>query len=761
MSLETSNLQEKVLQLVHKTGQSVFVTGKAGTGKTTLLKKIMDTTFKNTAVVAPTGIAALNAGGVTIHSFFQIAPATYIPDPQFRPQQNSFQKIESLYSLNKVFSLSAAKKDVIRNLELLIIDEVSMLRADLLDAIHFVLQKIRKNRQPFGGVQVVFIGDLYQLPPVVKNEEWEILQRYYQGMFFFQAKCLVNHMPVYIELKTIYRQSDALFIKILNNLRNNTFVADDKKILESYIKPDFQLLQNPGYIYLTTHNYKADNINQTALKQIDAKDYFYKAEIEGEFPDKIFPMEEVLTLRKGAQVMFTKNDLSADKRYFNGKIGKITSLNENEIIITCEGDASPITVDKYEWFHKKYEVNENTKEVEEKVLGSFVHYPLKLAWAITVHKSQGLTFDKAVIDVTDVFQPGQAYVALSRLRSLQGLVLKADFELPPLTVSGDIKTFSSLEPEEEQLGQYIRHGSKTYLMEYLLQTFDLSAGTAVWKKYISENGSEPVNSPSGKYIPQIRESLLEWEKSAHTATQFSKWLKQYFLVDEDKNLLKDKIYGAFQHFFGIFDPMEENLLTWMTEISFVKRSKTLFNELAEIEDVVLTQILRMHKAKHLTEMWVLDAEPDKSILEDDFFKTYRSKKLEKVRQKVKESRLDIDHDYMPVIASKKKKKTTSEKIPSHEITFSLWKQNKTMEEIAKERTLSYTTICSHFTTLLREDKVSLQDILSPDKIELIQQKLSVYSGEDTLTEMKNFIGGDISYEELRWFREKRGKVAGK
>ncbi|MBK8623604.1 MAG: AAA family ATPase [Saprospiraceae bacterium] len=642
MSLETSNLQEKVLQLVHKTGQSVFVTGKAGTGKTTLLKKIMDTTIKNTAVVAPTGIAALNAGGVTIHSFFQIAPATYIPDPQFYPQQNSYQKIESLYSLNKVFSLSAAKKDVIRNLELLIIDEVSMLRADLLDAINFVLQKIRRNRQAFGGVQVLFIGDLFQLPPVVKNEEWEILQRYYPGMFFFQAKCLVNHMPVYIELKTIYRQSDALFIKILNNLRNNTFVADDKKILESYIKPDFQLLDNPGYIFLTTHNYKADNINQTALSQIKGKDYFFKAEIEGEFPDKIFPMEEVLTLRKGAQVMFTKNDISGEKKYFNGKIGKITTLSENEIVVTCEGDNHPITVDKYEWFHKKYEVNENTKDVEEKVLGSFVHYPLKLAWAITVHKSQGLTFDKAVIDVADVFQPGQAYVALSRLRSLGGLVLKSDFELPPLSISSDIKTFSDLEPQEDQLGMFIRQGSKTYLLHYLLKTFDFSEGTAIWKKYVSENGHEPANSPAGKYIPQIREALLVWEKTSLVAVQFSNWLKQYFSVEQDKTLLKEKINGAFHHFFALLDPMEENLLTWMTEISFIKRSKTLFNELAEIEDIVLTQILRMHKAIYLTDMWVNDSEPDKNRMEDDFFKTYRSKKLEKVRQKVKESRLDVD-----------------------------------------------------------------------------------------------------------------------
>ncbi len=757
MKNDTTDLPEKVMKLVQQTHHNVFLTGKAGTGKTTLLKKIIDTTHKNAAVVAPTGIAALNAGGVTIHSFFQIAPAAYVPDPHFRPLNSGFQKIESLYTLSKVFTMSAAKREVIRNLELLIIDEVSMLRADLLDAIDFVLRKIRYNQQPFGGVQVLFIGDLYQLPPVVKPEEWEVLQRYYSGMFFFQAMCLRNNMPVYIELKIIYRQSDKVFIGILNNLRNNHFKDEDKKVLNAYVHPSFQLLDNPGHIFLTTHNYKADNINNTALQRLHTPDVFFKAEITGEFPDKLFPMEEVLILRKGAQVMFTKNDISGGRRYFNGKIGKISYLGEDEIVVSCEGDDATITVDKYEWLHKKYEVNENTKEIEEKVLGSFVHFPLKLAWAITVHKSQGLTFDKAVIDVVDVFQPGQAYVALSRLRSLDGLVLKETFDVPPMVASSDIKTFSDREPEEEQLKQFVEQGSKSYILQYLLKTFDLTEGARVWKKYVTENAQEPVNSPAGKYVPRIRETLIAWENVSYTASQFSKWLKLYFVKDEDKNILREKIKGAFQHFFGVLDPMEENLLTWMTEISFVKRSKTLFNEMAEIEDVVLTQILRMYKSVYLTETWVAGDEPDKNRMEDDFFKTYRNKKLEKVRQKVKDSRLYADDDFVGVTATKKKKKTTLDKTPSHEITFSFWKQNKSLEEIAKERTLSYGTICSHFTTLLREDKVKLEDILSPEKIKLIKQKMKLYKGEDSLTEIKNYIGGTVSYEELRWYREKQSK----
>src|SRR5690606_4788898 len=279
MKTNTISRVDQIISLIRQTRRNLFITGKAGTGKTTLLKKIVETSHKNIAVVAPTGIAALNAGGMTIHSFFQIAPSAYVPDYRFRPSSDLHFKIEPLTSLNKVFTLSKQKKNVITSLELLIVDEVSMLRSDLLDAMDFVLKKIRNDRRLFGGIQVVFFGDLHQLPPVIRQEEWDVLSKYYQGPFFFQASCLKNDQPLYVELKKIYRQSDEFFIQLLNKLRDGVWNEDDKRQLDVYVNKNFQLLEHPGYIYLTTHNHKADVINQKALTQLESPVHRYNAEI--------------------------------------------------------------------------------------------------------------------------------------------------------------------------------------------------------------------------------------------------------------------------------------------------------------------------------------------------------------------------------------------------------------------------------------------------------------------------------------------------
>ncbi|MDP2161969.1 MAG: PIF1 family DEAD/DEAH box helicase, partial [Flavobacterium sp.] len=423
------NTAEQVLRFVNQTNQSIFLTGKAGTGKTTLLHHIIQTTHKNTVVVAPTGIAALNAGGVTIHSQFQLPFGGFIPEYTHASNDSDNQKFETKNTLVKHFRMSGQKKAVIQNMELLIIDEVSMLRADLLDAIDFTLRKIRKKDYPFGGVQVLFIGDLLQLPPVVKNDEWRVLRNYYKGIFFFNAKVIQEQPPLYIELTKIYRQSDEKFIAVLNNLRNNSISKEDVQILNEFVKPNFDIKANKGYITLTTHNAKADAINSDSLEDLPGECFRYKPEIVDDFPEKIYPVEEILQLKVGAQIMFIKNDLSFEKNYFNGKMGFIKSLSEGEILVHFPEENKTIAVEKYEWKNIRYSVNEMTKEIQEDVLGTFVHYPIKLAWAITVHKSQGLTFDKAVLDVSQVFVPGQAYVALSRLRSLQGLILLSPIQL--------------------------------------------------------------------------------------------------------------------------------------------------------------------------------------------------------------------------------------------------------------------------------------------------------------------------------------------
>ncbi len=404
------------LRINNQTHRSVFLTGKAGTGKTTLLREIIQTTHKNTVVVAPTGIAALNAGGVTIHSMFQLPFGGFIPDNS-SPQFSESTKFETTATLRRHFKKSGLKKSVIRNMELLIIDEVSMLRADLLDAMDYMMQTVRKKNSAFGGVQVLYIGDLLQLPPVIRDEEWRTLKTYYKGKFFFHSHVVQQNPPLYIELSKIFRQTDDTFISVLNNLRNNQISQQDIQTLNQYVKPDFDLKANKGYITLTTHNNKADSMNAQALEDLEGKLVTYKPEITGDFPDKIFPVEQQLQLKVGAQIMFVKNDLSFDKHYFNGKMGVIKSLSSQEILVHFPEENKTIEVEKYEWQNIRYKVDETTKEIEEEVLGTFVHYPIKLAWAITVHKSQGLTFDKAALDVSQVFLPGQAYVALSRLRS--------------------------------------------------------------------------------------------------------------------------------------------------------------------------------------------------------------------------------------------------------------------------------------------------------------------------------------------------------
>lgn len=753
---KTSARADLILDLILSTRQNVFVTGKAGTGKTTLLKKILDTTYKNAAVVAPTGIAALNAGGVTIHSFLQIAPSAYVPDPYFRPSPGMTFQVDSLHQLNRVFKLSGAKRDVIRSLDLLIIDEVSMLRADLLDAMDFVLKKIRKNQSLFGGVQVIFFGDLYQLPPVVKPEEWEILQRYYAGPFFFQANCLRHNPPVYAELKTIYRQADERFIDLLNHLRENNCTEDDKALLNRHVNPSFELLDHPGYIYLTTHNHKADAINAHALGKLTTPVFRYNAEIVGEFPDKIYPMPETLLLKEGAQVMFTKNDISGDKRYFNGKIGKIVNMSESEIRVYCDDDGTTVDVEKYEWFHKKYEINESTKEIEEKVLGSFVHYPLKLAWAITVHKSQGLTFDKAVMDVADVFQPGQAYVALSRLRSLDGLVLKNRFDLPALATSSDVRDLSVQEPDEQSLQKQIETGSGQYMAELLQKAFDLHPCREAWEataRFLEEENHTDIWTLGKESLAATGDIL---DKALATARAFRFWLDDYFRSQKtDHDVLLQKVSGARKYFFDILDPLEQKVWLTIAACSQAKRTKAIVNQFFALEDAWVTAVLNMHKAEKLVTAWIAGTTMDKNVYRDSFYQNYRNDKMEAARAKTGAQAKANNGKWSVPSGKKSAKKEKTEKIPTHEVTYALWQQNKTMADIAAERTLTLNTIEGHFARLIDMGKVQLEDVMPSDKIRFLQEKMKGYTGSDHLTDLKNYLGDAVSYGEIRLWKSGR------
>lgn len=411
--MEQNKELSQAWDFVEHTGRSIFLTGKAGTGKTTFLKHVVEHSAKRIIVVAPTGVAAVNAHGVTIHSFFQLPLTPFLPDAR----------------LSEKYKFSDAKRKIFRSLDLLIIDEISMVRSDLLDALDQVLRRFRGSGRPFGGVQLLMIGDLQQLTPVVTPEEERVLSAYYDTPYFFGSKALRQIDYVTIELKHIYRQQDTDFIRILNNIREGNVTAGDIDLLNRCYKPAFKPGKDEGYIRLTTHNNRADGYNKTELEKLENEAFHFEAVLDGTFPEATYPTSVVLKLKKDAQVMFIKNDPSPGHRYYNGRIGRVVAIDEEGVKVMCPGDDQPIDVKPATWENTTYRLNDETKEIESRVVGTFQQLPLRLAWAITIHKSQGLTFDKAIIEADASFASGQVYVALSRCRSMDGLVLAAPIML--------------------------------------------------------------------------------------------------------------------------------------------------------------------------------------------------------------------------------------------------------------------------------------------------------------------------------------------
>lgn len=422
MKVEHTKEFDLAYRFVSETNQNIFLTGKAGTGKTTFLKYLRQNSIKRTVVAAPTGVAAINANGVTLHSLFQLPLGIILPNTNlFRNPDNLFLNHPLISKLH----YSREKLELLRSIDLLIIDEASMLASYIVDAIDVILRYVRKKPEtPFGGVQLLLIGDLHQLPPVVKGEDWEVLQEYYSSIFFFDSFVLRDNLPIVIELKEIFRQKDEKFIEILNGIRNNDITEEDFKLLNSRLQRNFKPQDNDGYITLTTHNYQSDDINRKKLNNLPSRAHLYRAEVNGEFPENIFPAEEELELKVGAQVMFLKNDTEG-KKYFNGKIGTVTKLDNDNIWVKCSDDYEQIIVKPSEWQNIRYAIDAETRELKEEVVGTFRQFPLRLAWAITIHKSQGLTFEKVVLDAEKAFAIGQVYVALSRCTSLEGLVLSS------------------------------------------------------------------------------------------------------------------------------------------------------------------------------------------------------------------------------------------------------------------------------------------------------------------------------------------------
>lgn len=459
-------------QFIENTGTHLFLTGKAGTGKTTFLRRLKQESPKRMVVLAPTGIAAINAGGVTIHSFFQIPFAPYVP--------------ESSFSTNATYRFRFGKEkiNIIRSMDLLVIDEISMVRADLLDAVDEMLRRYRDHHKPFGGVQLLMIGDLQQLAPVVKEEEWQMLKKYYDTPYFFSSLALKQTEYCTIELKTVYRQNDGVFLDLLNRIRENHCDSQVLEALNRRCLPDFQPRKEEGYIRLVTHNYQAQRINNYELEQLPGRSYAFRATIDGKFPEYSYPTDEVLELKKGAQVMFVKNDSSGEHRYYNGMIGEVTAVSASSIEVRAKDSGEDFLLQEEEWANAKYVLDEESKEIVEDIEGTFRQFPLKLAWAITIHKSQGLTFERAIIDASSSFAHGQTYVALSRCKTLEGLVLSAPLSARAVISDREVDRFTETARRNEPDEQRFHSLQRAYFHELLTGLFDFQPLEQVLQHYV-------------------------------------------------------------------------------------------------------------------------------------------------------------------------------------------------------------------------------------------------------------------------------------
>ncbi len=575
------------LSFAMQTNRNVFLTGKAGTGKTTFLHNLRELTDKQTAIVAPTGVAAINAGGVTIHSLFQLPFTPFIPTQE---------GIKNLLEKSKIRS---AKRKLLRELELLIIDEISMVRADTLDAIDAVLRHVRyRHREAFGGVQVIFIGDMFQLSPVINDEEWRLLSAYYQSAYFFHSHVIALNHPVYIELEKVYRQADTTFVNILNEVRNNRLTEKSLEMLRSRYNPTFVPPADDTYITLTTHNYKADRINAEELDKLPGKTAIYSAKIEGEFYENNFPTEENLVLKKGAKVMLIKNDTEIPRRFYNGKIGSIIEMTHEVITVECPEDDSTIELRRMEWENIRYRVDAKTKQIEENTIGKFVQFPLRLAWAITIHKSQGLTFDKAVIDAGQAFTAGQVYVALSRCRTLEGMVLLS--KINPYSIENDplILEHEKHKPLAESLEQDLEQSRHAFRIFVLKLLFGFEDSYTQFNR-LEKNMQEIASSFNQETFPFLKNISQQLEELNEVSRKFSKQLDRLFSdfpINDD--YLTERIEAACAFFLDKIEVLIKSI-TESPATTDSKENAKVYNEgFKNLYENLALQVYMMKKLQH-------------------------------------------------------------------------------------------------------------------------------------------------------------------
>ncbi|MBC8173680.1 MAG: helix-turn-helix domain-containing protein [Chitinophagales bacterium] len=722
-------------ELINNTSQNIFLTGKAGSGKTTFLKHIQKTTHKNCVVVAPTGVAAINAGGVTMHSLFQLPFEPFIP---VRGNANSATPNQN--NLLSKIHLGNSKRELMEELELLIIDEVSMVRCDQLDAIDTILRVIRKQyRVPFGGVQVLFIGDMYQLPPVIKDDEWQILKEYYEGPFFFHAKVIEHEHPVYIELKKIYRQKEQRFIDLLNNIRNNNAGEYDFELLHSRYFPAFKPAENEKYVTITTHNYKADAINQEELRKLKVREYVFKGEVEGDFSDRNYPAELNLVLKEGAQVMFIKNDSGEFRKYFNGKLATVKNINADEIVVTMNDDQSAFTLQREEWENIRYTLNKETGGIKEEVLGSFRQYPVRLAWAITIHKSQGLTFDRIIIDAGQSFAPGQVYVALSRCTTLEGMILLSRISSRVIGTDERIVAFAKRENHEHELQEILERERRAYLKNKLIEAFNWNRFIKLFEDYVAYVPEKTIPDKQN-IIVLSGQLLLKIKEHGEVAEKFKEKIPALIeLYERDKNRLMEDRVGKAIHWFGknIHDDILQPLLNHYGEIqhaSKVKQYKKYVN------DLLLTV------EGHLKKLFSVRYGDVIFCADETMYKNY----------------IPQSSTVVPAVSGKKEKGKKVEKGESHRQSLHFYQEGLSISEIAKIRNLASSTIEGHLGQFVLTGEVDIYKMLPEQKVKTILKVLENPSMQNISILRSNF-GSDFSYGEIRavlnhWQRMQQVKV---
>lgn len=696
------------------THRHFFLTGKAGTGKTTLLKHIAQRTTKNFVVVAPTGVAAINAGGVTIHSMFGLPLTAFAPTNDFVDLNVATNRRRLL---DEHMKYRKDKLKVLQEMDMLIIDEVSMVRADILDAIDFVLRTVRRNQQPFGDVQLMLIGDMHQLPPVIKDEEWKILSKYYTGPYFFNSLVWQQIEAAEIELKKIYRQSDRNFLSLLNNIRHQQMDEYDYEKLKERYQPNFNPTEK-GYVLLATHNSKANSVNESELRKLIGRTFMFEAEVEGDFPESMYPCDKILQLKEGAQVMFIRNDAEEGK-YYNGKLAVVKEISGDDIIVTFNDNGQDYQLKRETWENINYTVEAGTEKINKDVNGTFSQYPLRLAWAITIHKSQGLTFDNVIIDAGASFAAGQVYVALSRCRTLEGIVLHS--MITPKSLHGDMRIveFTESHHSNGELTQILSEAKSqyaSYLLKRLFTFTKLADGLEEWKTMLYDK--ELPGKDSG--IAVYQQTLKGIETINSTAQKFGHQLNK-LIADydhsDDVGPLKERCQKAIEYFTeNIFEHLIKPLHAHIQELAYKAKVKKYVRHLQQIQQGWWNKVSHLYQGQFM----------DEQLYTGEI--KYSREKLEQV-----------------VSSNTSGKK---EKGGTYQDTLDLHRKGISLKEIAEVRGLALSTIKGHMAKWILTGDVNVSELLPAETIQEVSRFLK-QNPEKTVSAALNVFGDKYDGGDLR------------